>query len=108
MATINDEPADIVFQYKNIEKTFTIEKTLGFNDLLQTIRTHFDICAGESIGFVVADTDRCVGVSKTMNLFQFSNQNIPKYVLIVSGNDKTKDGWCKKFMNQYFIPFLSK
>ncbi|CAF1076457.1 unnamed protein product, partial [Adineta ricciae] len=80
---VENQPSEIIFQLKNVEKTFFISRNVTYESLLKNVKVHFKIPICSEIAIVDSYSNRMIVVARTADLFDFTDAAIPKYKIIV-------------------------
>lgn len=84
---MNTELKEIIFEHQDVEKRFRIDSSMPFNELKKEIKVAFKINGDADLTFFSVESDAYFILSKTVDLWDQSSNEIPKYRLI-TGNDR--------------------
>jgi hypothetical protein len=81
----NEEIKEIIFEYKKIEQRAMCNINIQYEIIVQNVRCFFNLPSRATIIFVDPVSNRTVITSKTADLWNFADVEVPRYKLIVNG-----------------------
>jgi hypothetical protein len=86
----NEEIKEIIYEYKKKEQHAKCNINIPYENLIRQIKCIFNLPIDSSIIFINAVTNEGVLTSKTADLWDFADVEVPRYKLVVHGKSGNK------------------